>query len=292
MKEDWKVSLHGGHSGEFCDHAEGSLRQVIEAGVEFGYSTFGISEHCPRYEERFLYPKELELGWDIPKIIQNFEDYKVEVKKLAEEFKDRIEILIGFETEIIPADSYIDKMKTLRSAGNFDFIIGSVHYVKEQLVDYSNEDFIKIIKDCGGIEPLVTEYYENTLRLIEDLNPEVVGHMDSIKKFGKLHGDMESKKTEGLIVSILEKMKRKDILIDLNARPIFRGGKDPYISPFIMKQAKKIGVQMCFGDDSHAPEQVGLGIPRCKEYLKEFGYKEVTCLSKRQGSLQLVQIPI
>ena len=113
-----------------------------------------------------------------------------------------------------------------------------------------------------------------------------------INKFGKLHGDMESKKIKSVIFSILESMKRKDILLDLNARPIFRGGKDPYIAPFIMKQAKKIGVQICFGDDSHGPEQVGHGIPRCREYMKEHGYQEVTCLSKRQGSLSLIQIEI
>ena len=25
----WKVSLHGGHSGAFCDHARGTLEQVL-----------------------------------------------------------------------------------------------------------------------------------------------------------------------------------------------------------------------------------------------------------------------
>ena len=33
---DYRVSLHGGHSGEFCDHAEGSLRDTIEAAITFG----------------------------------------------------------------------------------------------------------------------------------------------------------------------------------------------------------------------------------------------------------------
>ncbi len=30
----WKVSLHGGHSGQFCDHAKGSLREIVEAAIE------------------------------------------------------------------------------------------------------------------------------------------------------------------------------------------------------------------------------------------------------------------
>src|SRR5438045_1413741 len=39
--ENWRVSLHGGHSGEFCDHAEGTLREILTAAVAAGYHTFG-----------------------------------------------------------------------------------------------------------------------------------------------------------------------------------------------------------------------------------------------------------
>ncbi len=52
------VSLHGGHSGEFCDHAEGSLREILDAAIDAGYHTFGVSEHAPRCEDRFTYPNE------------------------------------------------------------------------------------------------------------------------------------------------------------------------------------------------------------------------------------------
>jgi histidinol-phosphatase (PHP family) len=57
---DWKVSLHGGHSGEFCEHATSTLREVLEAAVAFGYHTFGVSEHVPRSQDRFLYRTERE----------------------------------------------------------------------------------------------------------------------------------------------------------------------------------------------------------------------------------------
>ncbi|HEX6202492.1 MAG TPA: histidinol phosphatase, partial [Thermoanaerobaculia bacterium] len=51
----WRVSLHGGHSGEFCDHATGTLAEVLEAAVAAGYAIFGVSEHAPRSDPRFLY---------------------------------------------------------------------------------------------------------------------------------------------------------------------------------------------------------------------------------------------
>jgi hypothetical protein len=44
---------------------EGTLRDLLEAAVAFGYHTFGVSEHAPRGAERFLYEEEQKRGWDV-----------------------------------------------------------------------------------------------------------------------------------------------------------------------------------------------------------------------------------
>ena len=98
---DYHISLHGGHSGEFCDHAEGSLRDTLEAAVAFGFHTFGVSEHAPRDGAQFLYAEELEGGWDVARLWSTFDDYAVTVNRLAEEFADRLVVLRGFEAEVV-----------------------------------------------------------------------------------------------------------------------------------------------------------------------------------------------
>ena len=47
-------SFHGGHSGQFCRHAEASLEEVVQAACAAGLSHFGISEHMPRERPEFL----------------------------------------------------------------------------------------------------------------------------------------------------------------------------------------------------------------------------------------------
>ena len=64
MPAAWKVSLHGGHSGAYCDHATGSLTEVLDAAVAFGYSTFGVTEHAPRVHEKFLFEEEIRKCWE------------------------------------------------------------------------------------------------------------------------------------------------------------------------------------------------------------------------------------
>jgi histidinol-phosphatase (PHP family) len=50
---------HHSHSGQFCCHAKGTLGEVVDEAIRQGFSTFGLSEHVPRYEYSHLYPEEV-----------------------------------------------------------------------------------------------------------------------------------------------------------------------------------------------------------------------------------------
>lgn len=52
---------HHSHSGQFCRHAaQGTtLEEVVLEAIRKGFKVFGLSEHCPRYQQRDLYPEEV-----------------------------------------------------------------------------------------------------------------------------------------------------------------------------------------------------------------------------------------
>jgi len=50
---------HHSHSGQFCAHAKGTLEEVVQAAIKKGFTTFGLSEHVPRYRDQDLYPEEV-----------------------------------------------------------------------------------------------------------------------------------------------------------------------------------------------------------------------------------------
>ena len=57
-----RVSVHGGHSGEFCCHAMDSLEEIVTAYIERGFDWVGITEHIPPVDDRFRYPEEIKAG--------------------------------------------------------------------------------------------------------------------------------------------------------------------------------------------------------------------------------------
>jgi hypothetical protein len=64
------VSVHGGHSGDYCQHARDSLDDVVKAYHDRKFAWVGITEHMPPTRDSFLYPDyilgSVHLVTDIP----------------------------------------------------------------------------------------------------------------------------------------------------------------------------------------------------------------------------------
>lgn len=283
--QDWKVSLHGGHSGEFCEHATSTLREVLEAAVAFGYHTFGVSEHAPRSQERFLYRTEREKGYTIERLHREFEAYAGAVDTLAKEFEGRLIVLRGLEAEVVPAESYQEEMLGWRKRFDFDYMVGSVHYVDEISVDGEKADFDAGVAQAGGLEPYAVRYYETVAAMVEALRPDVVGHLDLIRKNANPAAALDTPSIREAAQRALAVIKQHDCILDLNTAGYRKGLGSPYPAPWLVRLADEMGVGFCFGDDSHGPSQVGEGLERAREYLIENGVSEIRVLTREAGDI-------
>ena len=81
-KEAWRVSLHGGHSSGYCDHAADPLAEMLAAAAAGGMAVFGVTEHAPRVEPERLYDEERVLGWTVDTLASLFAAYAAELDRL------------------------------------------------------------------------------------------------------------------------------------------------------------------------------------------------------------------
>lgn len=292
MADPWRISLHGGHSGEFCEHAEGTLRSVVEAAVAAGLTTFGLSEHAPRSEDRFLYPSERQKGFNVERLQSDFDAYAAEAKALAQEFSGRIEILAGFEAEVVPTVSYADQMLAIREKYALEYTVGSVHYVDEIQIDGTMEEFHAAVTESGGIESLAVRYYDAVAEMVAGLRPEVVGHLDLIRRNAPAAADLQTAAIAAAADRALEAVKESGAILDLNTAGWRKGLGNPYPAPWLVKRANELGIGFCFGDDSHGPAQVGDGIDRAREYLLELDVTSIRSLRRSQGGIASTVVPL
>jgi len=152
-----------------------------------GLHTFGVSEQ-PRGEARFLYEEEIARGGcgkdhgGLCPIYAGSSRARRGVRGSA----DRAARL--FEAEVVPTQDYIRQMRSYREgiladgSPAFDYFVGSVHYVDEMQIDGPPEGWRRAAEAFGGPEALAARYYETVAEMTEALRPDVVGHLDLIKK--------------------------------------------------------------------------------------------------------------
>jgi histidinol-phosphatase (PHP family) len=288
----WKVSLHGGHSGAFCDHAEGKLEDIILEAIAQGFPVYGVTEHAPRVEAEHLYQEEIDMGWDVATLDQHFEEYARTVTALAEKYADRITVLRGFEIEVVPEDRYVEVMQGYRDRYQFDYIVGSVHWVRHFIMDYGEEYYQQAIKYFGGVEELAVQYYKAVGTMVENMNPEVVGHLDVIKRNAPAGAVMDSPPIRKAALAALEIIRDREAILDLNTAGYRKKLGGPYPAPWLVEAARDMGIPFCFGDDSHRPSEVGADFDKARDYLMEHGVRTITILCKDESGLGRRCVPL
>ena len=262
------ISLHGGHSGQFCQHAKNSLAEIAAAYAARGFAWAGLTEHMPPPEDRFCYPDEVKKGLTAEFLNQRFADYMTEARRLQKEYEGRLRLLVGFETETYTgAIPHIQKlMETYRP----DYIVGSVHHTADINFDFSPSHYASAVKTVGGIRELYFAYFDEQLAMIEALRPLVVGHFDLVRIYDPKYSErLKSPEIKKKIDRNLSAIKDLGLILDFNVRALEKGASEPYLSYPILMKALALEIPVIPGDDSHGVDTVGKHIDTAINTLVE-----------------------
>jgi histidinol-phosphatase (PHP family) len=282
-------SYHGGHSGEFCRHAKDSLAEIVERAIAAGFSHYGLSEHAPRFRAEDVFPDEADLGPDGLQAV--FHKYAQEAVRLRDAYRDRISLLAGFETERLPPRDWASRMRDIRASAPFDYIVGSVHDIDGMVIDVSPERTAAIAETLGGREAMQIRYFDALAELVATLKPEIVGHIDLIRKFDAPVADFVPSVMRA-IESVLEAARDAGSVIDVNCGAYRRGYGPVYPLPAILQRARAMGVRVTLGDDSHGVATVGVGLDASLAAIAEAGYASVSYLDRDGSSVVWREAPL
>ena len=127
------VSVHGGHSGEFCSHARDSLEDIVRAYLDRGFAWVGITEHMPPASDAQLPPEERAAGLDAESAYERFAAYFACARALQRKYASSLEIHVGFEAESHTGSE--DLVRRILREFRPDYVVGSVHHVQGVCID-------------------------------------------------------------------------------------------------------------------------------------------------------------
>ncbi len=226
----------------FSDGKNTAEEMVLRA-IELGLDEIGFSDHSYISEpaDSFYWMHEADE-----------QPYRAEITRLKEKYKDKIRVLLGIEQ-----DYYSDN-----PAEGYDYIIGSVHFVKTKDgffdVDYSADYFRDKLKYFGG-DPyrFAEEYYKLVTDVVRKTGADIIGHFDLVTKHndvGHLFDENHPRYIKAWQAAADELLKTGKPF-EINMGAIMRGLKThPYPAAPIIEYIKKRGGRFILSSDAHSAQ--------------------------------------
>ncbi len=111
-----------------CGHAEGNEREYAEEAFKAGLHTLGISDHTP-YDFFDIGPQNRPMRM-MPEELPGYAD---SVRALREEYRGRMDILLGVEAEYYP--KYFPRLLELLRLNGIQYIILGQHFLGNEVGD-------------------------------------------------------------------------------------------------------------------------------------------------------------
>lgn len=266
-----RVSIHGGHSGQFCSHAQNTLEEIVQAYIANGFAWVGITEHLPPSEPHFIYIEEKQAGFDVASLHDRFGSYITEARRLQHKYAQQLEIFVGCETEAYSGG--FDFAAELIEHYQPDFVLGGVHHVDDIAFDSGETEYASAAAAAGSVEALYCRYFDLQYEMIQTLQPNVVAHFDLIRLFDADYPQrLKTPQVQERVDRNLRLIRQLNLILDFNVAALRKGAAEPYLSRPILEKALDLGIAVVPGDDSHGVDMVGAFIDDGLAILDDLGF--------------------
>ncbi len=247
-----------------CKHALGNPGEYVKHAHEIGLKVIGFSDHCPA-PTNFDTDCRMDLS-QIKKYIEMVEEAKANPYG--------VNVLCGMEIDYV--QGRMDEVSSLIKSYDFDYIIGSVHYVDDYPFDHP--DFIDRWNTPEMIRYVWNKYADLLKDMVSSFKLDIIGHIDLPKKFGMVPSNMDPFLSK--LAEVVQLASSKKVLIEINTAGKRKPIKEFYPSLNILKLIKKNGGAITFGSDAHCPTEVGFGFEEAASLAINADFKNYTVIGK------------
>lgn len=275
MKTDYHNHFEYGEYN--VDWAAGFFKAAAARGI----AEVGISEHShtfPEFEK--LYYEDLILD---DSEVGAFQKVWLKTNKFKHSLKDYFEFMaelkkisaakVGIEVCNFQDQSAVKK---ILDAWDFDYIIGSVHFLNGWGYDASK---LKAEFERHDVRELYESYTQEVERLCSTGLYDIIGHPFNLRIFKNLP---EFDATEYYKRAACA-MKQNNLVVDVNTGTRYRYPIEE-ISPCaeFMKVATEYDLPIIITSDAHQPEDCGRYSDEAIDYVSQFGYKNTVRFTGRE----------
>lgn len=245
----------------FCDGVDTPEEMVLGA-LELGFDALGFSGHG-------------FTSIDSSYCIKDHDAYIAEIRRLQKKYAKQIQIYVGLEED----------MRHPCRRSDFDYIIGSSHYVCKDGVYYPVDSGEEGFETCLSLydDPisLARAYFEPFVSYILDRKPDIVGHFDLITKYDEKHENMylEDREYLNMAREYMTRALESQCIFEVNTGAIARGTRTrPYPCLELLYLMKQHNAKLILSSDCHDRRLLSCYFEESRNILRDVGFETLYIL--------------
>ncbi len=180
--------------------------------------------------------------------------------------------------EIGEVHLFTDKINTLLAAHPYDLVIGSLHWVGDEIV-FSSGYFETRTKDAAALD-----YFAELLRMVRHGGFEILGHLDVVRRYGAgYYQDFALTPYEDAIRAVLEACIEKGIALEINTSGLRRALGQTHPNLEVLRWYRAAGGELLtVGSDAHRAKDLAAGFDAARTVARAAGFTRLCRFEGRQ----------
>jgi len=247
---------------------EENVDRYLAAADQAGIEELGCAEHVYRFRQ------SLQV-WRHP----FWERWALDDLDAYCEFVAASPLKLGIECDFVPGAE--DRIAALLESRQFDFVVGSVHFVGDRAVDM--EEF-EVWERSGDPDAVWRRYFETIAEAVRSGLFDVIAHPDLVKYWGSGRPLPQSDPRFHYEPAI-EAIAEVGTAVEVSTAGLRKPVGELYPSLAFAEMCVEAGAQFALSSDAHLPEQVGYGYERAVAFLERLGVGEICVFEGRARQL-------
>jgi len=245
-----------------------NVARYRQAASERGIAELGVSEHVYRFRQA------LEV-WRHPFWEQFAHD---DLDAYCAFVREQTDLRLGLEADFVPGAE--QRLAELLAERDFDYVIGSVHFIREGAVDM---DDYSVWGSGRSPEEIWSRYFEVVGAAAASGLFDVIAHPDLVKYWSP------ARRPQGELRRFYEPavagIAASGVAVELSTAGLRKPAGEMYPAPVFLQMCLHAGAPVALSSDAHRPEDVGGDYDAALALLAELGVQELCVFERRQRSL-------
>jgi histidinol-phosphatase (PHP family) len=241
-----------------AENAEHYRRVAGERGI----AELGVSEHIYRFTQALSV-------WQHPLWREYARD---DLDEYCGFVREQTDLRLGIEADFVPGAE--DRIANLLQARDFDYVVGSVHFLRDGAIDM---DDYSVWDGARSAEDIWRRYFATIAESARSGLFDIIAHPDLVKYWGserhpgrRPEGDLR-RYYEPAVEGIAE----AGLAVELSTAGLRKPAGELYPSRDFLEMCVQAEVPVALSSDAHRPEDVGADYERALEQLAELGVSEL-----------------